>query len=264
MKNDDIHVHPTNDYQRNARFDHFDLNLWEIFAIDFQINVELTSGNYRKRLLIGFAERQDNNLRCTLKVFQSDPVRMISSQMNSGEINQFVSSLRTCLNNLPLNKRQKLAEIAINVIYQFAYEGSDSVKSRLVAVPGLLSTLASLCGEGTFLRNSHRIINDISHSAYNLSNGSPDRATALAKAGWADLLVKALRARFEHESDVDNASWAIYSVLLNGPIACGAAFFAAGAESALKDTLERYSTQAIITKRFCTRALKILARGRHK
>mmetsp|Transcript_7845 Transcript_7845/g.11123 ORF Transcript_7845/g.11123 Transcript_7845/m.11123 type:complete len:269 (+) Transcript_7845:188-994(+) len=241
---------------RNIRFGHGDLNLWEIIAIELEATVDFKSTiNYRQMVLTGFFKKHVNNLFSAFKRIESDTYHMISL-VNSVHINQMVTSLRTCTTRIPLKERQKLAESALRIISRYsnlAFYDNDWI-DRLVAVPDLMSSLADLCGEETFLKNSENLVTDIGYSANNLlRNGLA--ATVLKEAGWAELLVKALRARPDDEISVHWAIDAIFSMLDNKHVSYRTMLINAGAEAALGGTR---GTQTEITKNTCKKALFLL------
>mmetsp|Transcript_24016 Transcript_24016/g.34408 ORF Transcript_24016/g.34408 Transcript_24016/m.34408 type:complete len:190 (+) Transcript_24016:441-1010(+) len=184
------------------------------------------------------------------------------SLLDSGKIKQMKSSFWTCVISVPMSERRKVAEAAIRAFCIFA-ESSFPRRTQLVETPGLLSSLAILCGEETLLRNSEQIVHDIGRLAFYLSCLSTTNAALLVEAGWADLLVKAIRARPDDIDAVTLIIIAIHPVLEYGPISCRTAFIAAGAIAALQETIERYSpesnspTSRYITKR-CTEGMEVL------
>mmetsp|Transcript_5007 Transcript_5007/g.6915 ORF Transcript_5007/g.6915 Transcript_5007/m.6915 type:complete len:214 (+) Transcript_5007:374-1015(+) len=211
---------------------------------------------------------QFRNLLKDFNDIMDDPFGMNSSILDSGEINQMVSSIKSCMTSVPVTERQKLAEAAMSLIRLFVSYGNNAEKARLVAVPDLLSSLASLCKEESILKNSTEMNELISNSVNNLSYRSSSRTLALVEAGWADLLVKTLLAT----PDDDVAVWlicsSIYLMLNENHTASKIPFVAAGAVSALEDILKIYSTpsreeddgRVVISmlKSYCTKALILL------
>jgi len=179
-----------------------------------------------------------------------DIIRM-ESFLESGEVCRFISAL----DYFPPSKL--VGEAAFKMIFEFNYHGNDSIRAQLVAVPGLLSSLARYCKEEPLLRISQPMVAYISNAAIGLSKKSPARIAALVEAGWADLLINALRARPDDELSVDRASWAISRLLLYSPVDCRTAFISAGAEAALEETLQRYPSGN--WSKQCSEALKQLA-----
>jgi hypothetical protein len=177
--------------------------------------------------------------------------------MESGEIDKMVNSLQTCATSLSLSTRQEVAEVAMNMVYQFSYSGDDAGMAKLVAVPGLLHSLASLCGEETLLDISPNLVVHISSSAFYLSIRSPAGASALVEAGWTDLLIMSLRARPHDVNALGITSWAIYRLLFENPAVCSASFINAGAEAALEEAVNRHPNNSYITE-YCMNALGIL------
>mmetsp|Transcript_7236 Transcript_7236/g.10222 ORF Transcript_7236/g.10222 Transcript_7236/m.10222 type:complete len:95 (-) Transcript_7236:31-315(-) len=79
-----------------------------------------------------------------MKVFdliKNDPVRMMSLQIDSGDIHQMVTYLQSCTTSVPLRERKELAQTAINAVCEFVRFGAGNAgnadKARMVAVPGL-------------------------------------------------------------------------------------------------------------------------------
>mmetsp|Transcript_4288 Transcript_4288/g.6018 ORF Transcript_4288/g.6018 Transcript_4288/m.6018 type:complete len:194 (+) Transcript_4288:289-870(+) len=182
------------------------------------------------------------------------------SLLDSGKIKQMKSSFWTCVISVPMSERRKVAEAAIRAFCRFALV-SLLTRTQWLKAPGLLSSLAILCGEEALLRSSEQIVNDIGRLVFFLSCFSTTNAALLVEAGWADLLVKAIRARLEDMEAVEWIVSGIMSVLEYGP--SRTAFIAAGAIAALQETIERYSpesnspTSRSITKR-CREGLEIL------
>lgn len=110
-----------------------------------------------------------------------------------------------------------MARIAIIMIGQFSINGGDAVKDRIVAIPGLLSSMVNLCGEETLLGTSKALVVSISGATYWLSEGSPARAAALVEAGWACLLIRTLRTKLYSDLYIKYTSCAIHSLLLYCP-----------------------------------------------
>mmetsp|Transcript_5004 Transcript_5004/g.6908 ORF Transcript_5004/g.6908 Transcript_5004/m.6908 type:complete len:186 (+) Transcript_5004:435-992(+) len=183
-----------------------------------------------------------------------------------------VSSLRTCVISVPISERNEVAESAIRAVTSFALYCEDTdKKARFAATPGMLSSLASLCGEESLLRNSYQMIRSISISIFCLSVFSPTTAAALIKAGWADLLVRALRIRPDNDINTPNVDknaikwgcWTINKILRSVSVTFKIAFVAAGGKAALKETMERYSRNSLVKKQ-CKKALKILMKHSHR
>ena len=112
--------------------------------------------------------------------------------------------------------------------------------------------------ETVTLSNSQQLVGNISYSAYNLGYDCPLRAAALVEAGWADLLVRALRARPDDVYAVNWASLPINCLLTQNHTFCRHYFIAAGAEEALQEALERHGTNQYIRDN-CKSALNILS-----
>mmetsp|Transcript_12846 Transcript_12846/g.17625 ORF Transcript_12846/g.17625 Transcript_12846/m.17625 type:complete len:172 (-) Transcript_12846:165-680(-) len=155
-------------------------------------------------LQLGFAKKQLTNMLKAVNKANNNPILTFSSLIASGNINQLVSSLRTCIIFLSLREKQELALGVMSMICNFA-------------VPGLLSSLPSLCGEETFLRDSKILVLWFARFSLSLSYDSPATAVILIEAGWAVLLVKAFRARPDDELDVEFTRSAIYFLLFNSP-----------------------------------------------
>lgn len=137
------------------RFGHQDSNLWQIIAIDLDIDVEIRSANnHRRNLFLSYAKKQLTRLVEALNAIKFDPISIMWSLLESGEINQLVYSLRACVANVPLRERQVVAEATIAMVCRISMRYDEEVNLRFVEVPGLLTSLASLCGEDTFLRSS--------------------------------------------------------------------------------------------------------------
>jgi len=191
----------------------------------------------------------------TKKIGRNRSRMMIS--LNSGEIASLVVSLESCT----AIECQQVVLAAFKMVRRFARYGDDAIKSRLVAIPGLLSSLASLCDEEILKKNPDNIVEYIIMTAIYLSGENSAAAAALVEAGWADLLVKSLGNREDDKGDVDYASGAIYTLLLFGPSQCKSAFIAAGAELALEETIKRHLTDGDVVRSYCIDALKILKKG---
>lgn len=187
---------------------------------------------------------------------EMDPSSMMSS-LKSGAVGPMISSMVECATYASMKGRQDLAVAAMDVVYQFAYSRSKLVRARLVEVPGLLSSLSNLCGEEALLKKSKELVDGICSSATSLSKGSPERAAALVEAGWAELLIRAIRIRYRDQESVDLASLAIYTLLSLSPADGKAAFIAAGAEGPLVVAMERYRKNRDVV-RFCSKSLGIL------
>mmetsp|Transcript_4291 Transcript_4291/g.6027 ORF Transcript_4291/g.6027 Transcript_4291/m.6027 type:complete len:175 (-) Transcript_4291:128-652(-) len=170
-----------------------------------------------------------------------DSYLMVPSLLDSGEMIRMVFCLNTCVNSIPLMEKQELAEVTMNMFVEFVYRGTtNDEKVRLVAVPGLLSSLANLCGEETLLKNSHHLlIQDISLSVIYLVYD--DIAAVLVDAGWTHLLVKALQARPDDEMTVGFVVSAIWKIC-DGFNLGKTAFLAAGVMTALEESIQRCTT----------------------
>jgi len=245
-----------------ARFDNQDLSLWEIFAFHYDIDADFirTSNKHRKKLFHGVAKRRLKELLEALHAIKSSTGRdpsLILLWVNSGGIYRLVPRLRNCSTSVSMREKYEVAEAAIETVAEFVKYGNDVVRTRLVEVPNLLSSLVSLCGEEVLLRFSQPLVENIGRIAYNLSISNPIRAVALMEAGWANLLVRALRARLHNEDAAYYVTWAIHTLLSDGPLICKILFIAAGAKSTLKKTLKRHPTDNEV-KRHCTHSLRIL------
>jgi len=173
--------------------------------------------------------------------------------LDSGKINKMICSFWTCVVSVPMSGRKKVAEAAIRAFSNFATTFFNE-RIWLVAVPGLLSTLAILCGEEDLLRNSHQIVNDIGRFTFYLTVLDSARATVLIDAGWADLLVKAIRARRDDAEAVELICTAIQSLLLlHDDSPCRTAFIKAGAIAVLQETIQNYSPKSNFPDKFITK-----------
>mmetsp|Transcript_29978 Transcript_29978/g.41206 ORF Transcript_29978/g.41206 Transcript_29978/m.41206 type:complete len:128 (+) Transcript_29978:353-736(+) len=101
------------------------------------------------------------------------------------------------------------------------------------SIPDLLPTLSSLCNEEGLIENSEQLVEDISNIAICLSKGSPERTAVLLEAGWANLLIRALKAWHRDEETIDWTTSAIHTILCNDLTNGKAAFITAGAETEL-------------------------------
>jgi len=81
---------------------------------------------------------------------------------------------------------------------------------------------------------SGQLVEDISNIAICLSKGSPEKTAALLlQAGWANLLIRALKAWHRDEETIDWTTSAIHTILCNDLTNGKAAFITAGAETEL-------------------------------
>jgi len=167
--------------------------------------------------------------------------------VESGELNQLVCTMRACcVPSVSIREKLEVALAAISVVYHFTYRNRGrEIMTRLVAVPDLFASLVSLCGEHAVLGNSRYPVFDICRIAYCVSYNSPASSAVLVDAGWAELLVKALKVNLDNAKMVSN----IIDVLLRGyPAVWRVALIAAGAEAAIEEAIERYPTGLYVKK----------------
>ena len=161
------------------------------------------------------------------------------SLLESGEINRLVGAIQTCMSSVPISERQEVAEAAFQMIFHFTHLGSESIRARLIEVPGLITSLVLLWGEEALLKNSQEMVANVGRIAFAWSRDSPSRSAALIEAGWADLIVKALLARPDDKRAVHYVGYAVYDILFKCSDGWKVAFVAAGAEAALEAAIKR-------------------------
>mmetsp|Transcript_33915 Transcript_33915/g.49265 ORF Transcript_33915/g.49265 Transcript_33915/m.49265 type:complete len:203 (-) Transcript_33915:349-957(-) len=177
------------------------------------------------------------------------------SYLESFEVDILVFTLRICVSNASMRERLEVALLVSDMIWQLAgYGSSESVRARLVLGTCFLVPLVRLFDDEKLLSNSqlHKEVCQIT-TYLSKDRSSTMRADLLISAGWANLLVKALRARPYDKRSLECAGVAIFCLLLYANTSSRATFNSAGAREALREALERFPSEI-----YCRSALLFL------
>ena len=106
----------------------------------------------------------------------------MSSSLDSGEINRLIDAFQICTVSVSMRERQEMAHTAIRMFSQLTSFGNDTVKTRVVSLPGLLASLARLCRLKALLKKSQQFVLDIGWTVFCLCRNNPARADVVDNA----------------------------------------------------------------------------------
>mmetsp|Transcript_14618 Transcript_14618/g.21786 ORF Transcript_14618/g.21786 Transcript_14618/m.21786 type:complete len:168 (+) Transcript_14618:426-929(+) len=113
--------------------------------------------------------------------------------LKSGEMDSWSHAIRAYSVSVSIKERQDVAKAALNVI-AFIANLDASIRKKLVEVPDLFASIATLCDEELFQQeDSQEIINNINEITKVFMFDGIRQTTLLIEANWAGLLLRSFQ-----------------------------------------------------------------------